>query len=110
MTRRWQMAAGAVPAFGDVKLQSGDILPDAKLAFKGDFTAALGAIRAKSILLPCSDDLYFPPEDNEIEVGLMPNAELLPFSSPWGHCVASPGNVPEFQGFLDKCIGKLLPK
>ena len=58
--------------------------------------------------MPCTTDLYFPPEDNEIEARHMPNAELRPFASPWGHCVASPGNVPEFAAFLDGCISELL--
>lgn len=76
--------------------------------YDGDIEKALGAIEARAILVPCSDDLYFPPEDNEIEARHMPNADFRPFSSPWGHCVASPGNVPEFQTFLDACITELL--
>lgn len=76
--------------------------------YGGNFEKALGAIKARAILVPCSDDLYFPPEDNEIEARHMPNADFRPFSSPWGHCVASPGNVPEFQHHLDGCITELL--
>ena len=76
--------------------------------YGGDFKLALGAIKARAILLPCTHDLYFPPEDNEIEARYMPNAECRPFSSVWGHCVASPGNVPEFQACLDGCIAELL--
>ena len=76
--------------------------------YGGDFEKALGAIEARAILIPCTRDLYFPPEDNEIEARHMPNAELRPFDSPWGHCVASPGNVPEFERFLDQAISELL--
>ena len=86
--------------------QHGDI--SANSLYQGDFRAALRAIEAKAILIPCTQDLYFPPEDNAIEVADMPNAELRPFDSPWGHCVASPGNVPEFQEFLDRAIRELL--
>jgi len=86
--------------------QQGDI--SANDLFGGDFERALGAIKSRAILMPCTTDLYFPPEDNEIEVRHMPNAELRPFTSPWGHCVASPGNVPEFEAFLDGCIAELL--
>jgi len=86
--------------------QQGDI--SANELYGGDFERALGAITARAILMPCTTDLYFPPEDNEIEVRHMPNAELRPFASPWGHCVASPGNVPEFEAFLDGCIAELL--
>ncbi len=76
--------------------------------YGGDFKKALGSIKARSILIPCTTDLYFPPEDNEIEVRHMPNADLRPFDSPWGHCVASPGNEPEFARVLDSCISELL--
>ena len=86
--------------------QHGDI--SANELYGGDFESALGAITARAILVPCTTDLYFPPEDNEIEARHMPNAELRPFASPWGHCVASPGNVPEFEAFLDGCIRNLL--
>jgi homoserine O-acetyltransferase len=76
--------------------------------YAGDFKAALGAITAKSILIPCTNDLYFPPADNANEVRYMPNAELRPYDSPWGHCVANPGNDPRFERFLDECIDNLL--
>jgi len=58
--------------------------------------------------MPCTQDLYFPPVDNAIEVRHMANAELRPFDSPWGHCVANPGDVPEFERFLDDAIRELL--
>ena len=31
----------------------------------GDFVKALQSIEAKTIIMPCSHDLYFPPEDND---------------------------------------------
>lgn len=88
--------------------QLGDI--SANALYNGDFKKALGAIKAQAILIPCTDDLYFPPADNLIEAQHMPNADCRPFASPWGHCVASPGNVPEFQAFLDGCITELLDR
>lgn len=86
--------------------QNADI--SANPVYGGDFASALGAIEARCIVIPCTTDLYFPPEDNEIEVRHMPNAECRPFSSPWGHCVASPGVSPEFQVFLDQAASELL--
>lgn len=86
--------------------QLGDI--SANPLYNGDFRKALGAITARAILLPCRDDLYFPPEDNALEAQHMPHAELKVFESPWGHCVASPGNEPAFTAFLDDCISSLL--
>ncbi len=86
--------------------QLGDI--SANEIYGGDFPKALAAIKARAILLPCSDDLYFPPEDNEMEARHMPNADIRVFDSPWGHCVASPGNEPAFEKFLDDCLRELL--
>lgn len=86
--------------------QAGDISASAR--FGGDFQAALGAIEARAILMPCTQDLYFPPEDNAIEAAHMPNAQLRPYASPWGHCAASPGKDPGFQAALDANIAELL--
>ena len=78
--------------------------------YGGDFQLALGAIQAKTIVIACSSDLYFPPEDNKLEVRNIQNAELRIYDSPWGHCVASPGNDPEFTRFLDSAISELLER
>ncbi len=86
--------------------QLGDI--SANPLYGGDFPMALATIKARAILVPCSEDLYFPPADNAIEAKHMPNAELRVFNSPWGHCVANPGNEPAFESFLDDCIRELM--
>lgn len=86
--------------------QTGDI--SAGPLYGGDFRQALRAIRARAILMPCTQDLYFPPEDNEIEARYMPNVELRPFDSAFGHCAASPGKVAAFQKALDDNIAELL--
>jgi homoserine O-acetyltransferase/O-succinyltransferase len=76
--------------------------------YRGDFKRALQSIRARAILMPCSEDQYFVPEQNEAEVAIMQRAELRIFDSPWGHCVASPGKLPEFQRALDEAVAELL--
>ncbi len=86
--------------------QRGDI--SANPTYNNQFENALAAITAKAIVIPCTQDLYFPPEDNELEVKHMPNAQLRPYDSPWGHCVANPGNDPAFHQFLDNCLKELL--
>lgn len=86
--------------------QSGDI--SAGPVHGGGFAAALGAIRARAILMPCAQDLYFPPEDNAIEQRHMPLAELRPVDSPFGHCAGSPGADPAFMAALDAAAGELL--
>ncbi len=86
--------------------QLGDI--SAQPLYDGNFTAALNAIEAKSIVIACDNDLYFRPEDNQIEIEHIPNGELRVYESPWGHCVASPGNDPEFERYLDQAIRELI--
>ena len=76
--------------------------------YNNNFTEALNRIKAKAILMPCSHDLYFPPEDNEFEIKHMQNAELRKFDSIWGHCVANPGNDKNFEVALDNAINDLL--
>ena len=86
--------------------QSADVSANSR--FKGDFAAALGSIRARAILMPCSQDLYFPPEDNAIEAELISACAFRPYGSPWGHCAASPGNDQGFTDALDRSIAELL--
>lgn len=76
--------------------------------FRGCYEVALGTIRARTILLPCSTDRYFPPEDNELEAQLIPNCELRVLNSPFGHCALSPGKVPAATAFLDAALRSLL--
>lgn len=76
--------------------------------YGGDFKLALRSIRARAIVMPCSEDQYFVPEENAAEVAVMPRAELRVFDSPWGHCAGSPGKLPEFQRALDQAASELL--
>ncbi len=86
--------------------QLGDI--SANDLYQNDFRAALNAIRAKTIVIACDNDLYFCPEDNRLEIEHITDGELRIYESPWGHCVASPGNSPEFERYLDQAISELL--
>ena len=86
--------------------QMGDI--SANEIYQHDFRAALNAIKAETIVIACDNDLYFRPEDNQLEIEHIIGGELRIYPSPWGHCVASPGNDPEFQNFLDQAISELL--
>ena len=86
--------------------QQGDI--SANHLYQHDFDAALNAISARTIVIVCNDDLYFRVEDNQREIEQIKNGELRVYQSPWGHCVASPGNCPEFHQYLDQAIGELL--
>ena len=86
--------------------QNGDISANPK--FGGDFDKALGAIKAKALVMPGSTDLYFPPEDSQYEVSKMPNAEYRPIPSIWGHFAGGPGTNPVDVKFLDNSLKELL--
>lgn len=95
---------------GDVVLQSGLTYRGARLAYKayGTLDAALGAITAKAIVMPCETDLYFTVEDNRREVARMPNSELRPIPSIWGHRAGNPAANPEDAEFIDNAVKELL--
>ena len=76
--------------------------------YGGDFTKALNAIEANAIVIACDNDLYFQPADNELEIGHIRNGELRVFESPWGHCVASPGNKTGFAEYFDGAVRELI--
>ena len=76
--------------------------------YKNDIKKALQSIRAQTILIPCTQDLYFRPEDNVFEAQHIPNVEIRPYDSPWGHCVANPGNDKGFEEALDQAVNDLL--
>src|ERR1700688_2180325 len=86
--------------------QNGDISDND--IFKGDFKAALGAIKAKAYVMPGQTDLYFPVADSEIEVANMPNASLVPVPSVWGHFAGGPGTNPKDVDFIDAKLKELL--
>jgi homoserine O-acetyltransferase len=75
--------------------------------YSGDFRAALSAIRARAIIMPSETDLYFRVRDNQLEVELMPNAELRPIPSIWGHA-AGLGVNPSDNEFIDAALRELL--
>jgi homoserine O-acetyltransferase len=51
----------------------------------GGLAAALGRIRARTLVIPFSNDLLFPVEDCAAEQSLIPGSELRVIESPWGH-------------------------
>ena len=86
--------------------QAGDISDNS--LYNGDFEQALGAIKARALVMPSRTDQYFPPEDNAIEVALMPNAELRVIETIWGHTGGGPGRNPADTAFVDRQLKELL--
>lgn len=77
--------------------------------YDGDHAAALGAIKARAIIMPAEKDLYFPPEDEEYAVRHMTNtdAELRVIPGVWGH-FAGGGLNPDDIEFIDDALKELL--
>jgi len=76
--------------------------------YKSNYIKSLKSIRAKTILMPCNQDLYFRTEDNVYEKKFIPKVSLRPINSAYGHCAANPGNDKNFERKLDKNIRELL--
>ena len=75
--------------------------------YQGDLNAALGAITARSIIMPSMTDLYFTPHDSEAETKLMPNAEYRPLQSIWGHRAGNPTDNPHDEAALRDAVNTL---
>lgn len=81
----------------------GDI--SANPLYNGDLGHALGAIKARAIVMPGQYDTYFPPTDTQEEVRGMPNAECRVIPSIWGHMTLW---NPDDRPFIDKALAELL--
>lgn len=79
----------------------------ATAAHDGDLAAALGAITAKTIVMPGLTDLYFPPEDNQIEAAMIAGADCRAIPSVYGH-LAGGGANPDDVAFIDAALHELL--
>lgn len=76
--------------------------------FDGDLGAALGAITARTWIMPSDTDLYFTAEDARIEAAQMPNAVFRPIRSDWGHRAGNPQFDAADQAVLRDAVATLL--
>jgi homoserine O-acetyltransferase len=76
--------------------------------YGGDLGKALGAIKARSLIMPSTTDLYFTLADSELETAMMNNAELLPIVSDWGHRAGNPLLSPADEKVLRDAVRRLL--
>ncbi|MEO7060651.1 MAG: alpha/beta fold hydrolase [Lapillicoccus sp.] len=86
--------------------QESDISADPR--FGGDLAAALGAIRARVLLLPGETDLYFRVADNAAELEHLAHGELRPIPSIWGHRAGSPQGIVQDTEFLRRAVAEWL--
>lgn len=63
--------------------------------YQGNYYRALGSIRAKTLVMPATTDLYFTPEDCAAEAARIPHATYCPIPSIWGHRAGNPYQNPE---------------
>lgn len=77
--------------------------------YQGDLDKALAAIKADTIVMPSSSDLYFPVEDAAREVSLIPKGELRILQSHWGH-VAGEGMNDADTAFIEQAIYDLIKR
>ena len=86
--------------------EAGDI--SANPTYGGDFEAALGAIKARTIIVPVDNDRYFPPVDSKNEARHIPGAEVQVVASAWGHmALMNPADIPAIDAPLQRAAGRL---
>jgi homoserine O-acetyltransferase/O-succinyltransferase len=76
--------------------------------YQKDYQAALGAIQAKTIVMPGTTDLYFTLEDCEAEAAMLKQAQYLPIPSIWGHRAGNPYQNPADELFIRNAVQNLL--
>ena len=87
--------------------QRGDV---SKYTYDGNLEAAIASIKARALILPCQTDLYFPPEDNFVELAsfsVQGRASVVPIPSIWGHAAGGQAN-PEDQAWVIQRIKEFL--
>ena len=82
--------------------ESADI--SANKLYNNNMEKALASIRAKLFVIPSTTDAYFPVEDSKIEVSCIPNAELRPIKSNWGHWAGSGRNADDTSFINDQLV------
>lgn len=80
---------------------------DVSLAYGGDLAAALGRIKARTVVMPISTDMFFTVADCAAEQSLIPASALRVLESDWGH-IAVMGMDPGFLGQVDTVLKELL--
>jgi homoserine O-acetyltransferase len=78
--------------------------------YSNDLPAALGAIRARAIVMPGRTDLYFTALDSKTETDMMPNAEYRPIESSFGHRAGNPTHCKEDESTLRNAVQALLER
>jgi homoserine O-acetyltransferase len=73
----------------------------------GDLEEALGCIEARTYVMPFEEDMVFTVADCREEEAMIPDSELQPIPTPWGH-FGMFGFDPAAKEFIDETIRELL--
>ncbi|EBA07879.1 alpha/beta fold hydrolase [Sagittula stellata] len=73
----------------------------------GDLAAALGRITAKTCIMPIDHDLFFPPDECELDRAMIPGATLAVIGSKEGHMGLN-GFEPGYMAQVDATLADLL--
>lgn len=76
--------------------------------YQGNYAQALASIRAKTLVMPSTTDLYFTPEDCAAEARAIPQAHYRPIPSLWGHRAGNPAQNPEDAAFIRQAVQEWL--
>ena len=74
----------------------------------GDLRAALGAMKARTLVLASETDLYFTPEDCARDAAQIPGARFQTIPSIWGHRAGNPYQNPVDAMFIRNAIEELM--
>jgi homoserine O-acetyltransferase/O-succinyltransferase len=86
--------------------QNADI--SANEMYRGDLVKALGAIKAKALVMPSETDRYFGVAENAVEAAHLSNGQLRPIPTVWGHLAGNPNGNPTDTTFLARGVHELL--
>ncbi|KIJ07399.1 homoserine O-acetyltransferase [Paxillus involutus ATCC 200175] len=70
----------------------------------GDYEKALKNIKAKVLLLPSKSDLFFAPEDSEIELSFLQQGTLVLIDTDWGHGLGSQLDIDFVHAQIEKFL------
>jgi homoserine O-acetyltransferase len=76
--------------------------------YQRDLPRALAGIQARTLIMPCTHDLYFTEEDSRAEAAHIPCCEVRPIPSIWGHRAGNPRSNSVDEQFIRTAIADLL--
>jgi homoserine O-acetyltransferase/O-succinyltransferase len=83
---------------------------DVGMVMDGDTRQALRSIRARTLVMPSTTDLYFTVDDCAAEAALIPGAQFRPLHSWLGHRAGNPVNSPADTLAIRRAIDDLLAR